>query len=238
MLLLRGHRLLFLKPRKVAGTSFEIALSKFADAGDIVTPIMMVDEAIRARLGFCGPQNYRWSYMEGLLRAPRETLLAIRLKEEARKFYNHISAADAKTRIGDADWDACRKVSIVRNPYDMVVSSYFWRQRNRQTLEPFESWCLANEAVLTQNNAQYRIDGRNVIDTYIRFEHFAEDIAALEAEMPGLAGLSACFAQITTKNGTRPKNSSARQLFGESDKARHMVERLNADELETFGYTL
>ncbi|HMP45378.1 MAG TPA: hypothetical protein PKD99_09760 [Sphingopyxis sp.] len=238
MILLREQKLLFLKPRKVAGTSFEIALSKFAGADDVITPIMKVDEPVRARLGFRGPQNYRWSVIEGLLRAPRETIVSLRLREMPRKFYNHISAADTKVRVGDAVWDACRKVSIVRNPYDMVVSSYFWRQRNLETLEPFESWCLANQSVLTQNNLQYLIDGRNVIDTYIRFEHFAEDIAALEAEMPELAGLRDCFAQITTKAGTRPKNASAKELFGASETARKLVERLNAAELERFGYTL
>ena len=39
MIVLHKQELIFLKTRKVAGTSFEIALSSFADETSIVTPI-------------------------------------------------------------------------------------------------------------------------------------------------------------------------------------------------------
>ena len=50
MIYLRDHNLLFLKPRKVGGTSFEIALSTFAGPRDIVTPITPSDEIGRAHV--------------------------------------------------------------------------------------------------------------------------------------------------------------------------------------------
>ena len=47
LLYLSKSNMLFLKPRKVAGTSFEIALSRSAGTADIVTPISLEDELIR-----------------------------------------------------------------------------------------------------------------------------------------------------------------------------------------------
>lgn len=50
MILLTDPKILFLKPRKVAGTSFEIALSAFANCNDVITPIAEEDEIIRQKL--------------------------------------------------------------------------------------------------------------------------------------------------------------------------------------------
>ena len=52
MILSHRYRYLFLKTNKTAGTSIEIALSKFCGPDDIITPISPEDEAIRRRLVF------------------------------------------------------------------------------------------------------------------------------------------------------------------------------------------
>lgn len=60
MIVSHRHRFIFIKTQKVAGTSVEIALSKFLGPDDVVTPILdPADEALRRRLGVCGPQNYK-----------------------------------------------------------------------------------------------------------------------------------------------------------------------------------
>ena len=45
-----AHDFIFVKTRKVGGTSLEIVLSSWCAARDICTPITPEDEAIRARL--------------------------------------------------------------------------------------------------------------------------------------------------------------------------------------------
>ena len=42
MIFLKDPNIIFLKPQKVAGTSFEIDLSKFASSSDIITPTTTV----------------------------------------------------------------------------------------------------------------------------------------------------------------------------------------------------
>ena len=56
MVLLRNHRLLFIKGAKVAGTSIEVFLSRHASANDIVTPIIPASPLHEPR-NYLGPDG-------------------------------------------------------------------------------------------------------------------------------------------------------------------------------------
>ena len=58
MIISHAHKFIFLKTNKTAGTSIEIALSKFCGPSDIITPISPEDEEMRRKLGYLGSQNY------------------------------------------------------------------------------------------------------------------------------------------------------------------------------------
>lgn len=213
MIYLEDHNLLFLKPRKVAGTSFEIALSAYAGPSDIITPIMKEDEAKRRSLGFRGPQNYRYSMAE-LMRLPaREKAKALYLRRAPQKYFKHISAKQVRARMGKERFDRAFKVSILRNPYDQILSHYFWQTRAADPRPDFESWLRANPSFLTLNDEQYRIGGREIIDFYIRYENREEDIRRLEAERPALAGLWDSFSSLSTKAGVKPSGTRAADYF-------------------------
>ena len=58
MILSHTRRFIFIKTRKVSGTSMEISLSKNCGGDDIITPISYEDELVRLDEGGCLPQNY------------------------------------------------------------------------------------------------------------------------------------------------------------------------------------
>ena len=57
MIVSHKHKFIFIKTYKTASTSLEIALSQFVGERGVITTIDQWDEAIRAELGFRGPQN-------------------------------------------------------------------------------------------------------------------------------------------------------------------------------------
>lgn len=206
MIVLHDQKLIFIKPWKVAGTSFEIALSKFASEADIVTTIPAKDENIRKNLGFVGPQNDTrpaW----GLVARGRCRFVGAALRSESvTRFTEHQSAYSIRRRLERNWWYNYTKLSIVRDPWDMAVSTYFWRHGNEKNKEgrplaPFEQWCVENEALFAAARKQYLIRGKPIIDRFIRYEQFEADVKKLECEKPQLAGLHAVFSSIKAKSG-------------------------------------
>ena len=62
MIICNPLKIIFVKTKKTAGTSFEIALSKFCESDCVITPITPNEEALRKSLGFRTAQNYKFTY--------------------------------------------------------------------------------------------------------------------------------------------------------------------------------
>ena len=92
MILSWKHKFIFIKGRKVGGTSIEMALSTICGPNDIVTPITPIDEKQRiAQGGRC--QNYSDSkddekkYLSNIEKMPNNKLDKTKIADG--KYYNH-----------------------------------------------------------------------------------------------------------------------------------------------------
>lgn len=104
MLISHKYEFVFLKGRKVAGTSAEILLSPYLrHKDDVITPISPFDEAKRTPFMTDGQKR--------------------RIKESSQDYYNHMTSAEilhaSKTpkKINDYFW-----FTIERHPYEKVIS--------------------------------------------------------------------------------------------------------------------
>lgn len=102
MIVSHRYRFIFLKTRKTAGTSIEVALSRLMGEADIITPIGREDEAVRSQLGYRGPQNF----LVSPLRYGVEEWRKLIFERHRTKFYNHIPAREAKRFLGDRIWNS------------------------------------------------------------------------------------------------------------------------------------
>lgn len=223
------RQFIFIKTSKTAGTSLEIALSKYAAAEDILTPISAEDEVTRRKLGYPGPQNYL---------APPGLLQKLRLKEPEMKFFNHMRAAQIRETLGRELFDRYLKVAVVRNPYDMVVSRYFWSHRKDPKASPaqFREWLSSRPKGLLKNRKITHIDGKSAVDFVIRFENFREDIPAFARKVGLPETLFDEFNATRAKSHYRPKLATTRDMFSGFDVGRAVVAEMFAEEIERFGY--
>ncbi|WP_417278517.1 hypothetical protein [Celeribacter sp.] len=235
MIFLKSSNVLFLKPKKTAGTSFEIALSRFAEKDDIITPISNVDENTRRTLGFPTCQNYLKRPREY---TPKDVVNLLRKGIQPKKYYNHIGAAKMRRRLGREVFDAAYKVSIVRNPFDMIVSLYFWKTRHEEERPSLQAWVKRNKSVLRRYMDQYYLNGKDVIDFYIRFENFEPDILELESQVPALKGLWSTFHSINAKGNIRPQKTTPASILSDQPEVKQMIHAIFGDLIERFDYQL
>lgn len=235
MIILKSDGLCFLKPKKTAGTSFEIALSKFATAEDIITRIREKDEVIRTELGFRGPQNYRRPLHRYRVQDIKRKIRRKRVKD---RYTQHMTASEVRKEIGKDDFDALFKVSMVRNPYDMAVSNYHWDNKRLNLNMSFEEWAQAYPGELGVNNAFYFDEGALCVDHFIRFDNMAEDIEVLESKFPTLAGLSGLMSRIKSKDDVRPKSVHFSEYYQSNTHIADNIRAQNAAIIERFGYAL
>ena len=230
MIISHRHKFIFLKTNKTAGTSIEIALSRFCGPDDVITPISAEDEETRRQLGYPGPQNYLASISGDGVPDPLGSTGERQPKDKLR-FYNHISAKEVKARIDEQEWNSYYKFCFERNPWDRLISLYFWRTRpeSRPTISEF----IRSGVPLTlkeRGYGLYTIDGEIVVDRVCRFENLSEELEAVRTRV----GIPESLELPTAKSRHRSDRRSYRDLLGEDDKA--WIAELFCDEIRMFKY--
>jgi hypothetical protein len=207
------HRFIFMKTLKTAGTSVEIELSRVCGPDDIVTPLPADDEVLRAERGGRPGQNYE---------APP-------LRE---RVHEHIRASKVRPIVGTEVWDSYFKFAIERNPWDAVVSLYYWMRRNDK-VDTFERFLtMPNlEQLATRNYQAYHLKGAIAVDRVLRYETLADEFAEVwrQLSLPGEPQLP------RAKAGARPEGSDFHDLY-DADSA-ELVRRAFARQIEELGYS-
>lgn len=234
MIISHQLRCIFLKTRKTGGTSLEIALSKFCGPDDVIAPIVPEDEAIRAKLGFRGAQNYDKPARERTL---KDRLNYLRWPKSLRVYYNHMPAPEVRAAIGDRIWNDYLKITLVRNPWDMFISFFYWEGAHRTYGEDRFADFVAEHANLPAwVRSVYSIDGQPVADYFVRHEALAEDLGELSAKLGLPEDLGTLMAGIRAKGGTRDKRRSATEFFPAGAPVTELVRLLGSPEVERFGF--
>ncbi len=163
VLVSHDREFVFLKTRKTAGTSIEMLLEPFcAPKGHVVTE---ATPCLRTRAGIVGRR---------ILPAPERRFF--------RRFFpdwrNHMAAVHVAKLLGPRRWNRYTKISSVRDPFDRMVSAFHWHTPDldpaRGIPDQFRDFLRGkwpNDDVIVS------VDGRMVVDHFIRFEFIREDLA-------------------------------------------------------------
>jgi hypothetical protein len=174
MIISHEHKFIFIKTKKTAGTSIELALSALCGPDDIVAPITEDDEALRA--AGSGPRNWR---VHGWWQSKRPLFKRrwLRVGAQDYGFYNHMPAKDARALLNDEKiWRNYFKFAFDRNPWDRQVSFYHHRYRREAIPPPFADFIHSDQRARLDNFEIYSIDGDLAVDFVGRFETLEQDL--------------------------------------------------------------
>ncbi len=228
MIVSHSHKFIFIKTNKTAGTSIEIALSKFCGDKDIITPISPKDEKIRTQLGHRGPQNYLVPFHDYAFR----DWIRFLLRGKRRKFYNHISAKEIKRLVGEEIWNHYYKFCFERNPWDRVISLYYWRYnaQQRETISEFiDSGAL--RALKRKGIEAYSIDGEISVDRVCLYENLEEE---LESVCNRQLDITERVNLPKVKSSFRKDRRHYREILSNDDKEK--IAKMFSKEIAAFGY--
>jgi hypothetical protein len=183
-----AHRFVFVKTRKTAGTSLEIALSRHCGPDDIVTRISPADEELRAAAGGVPPQN----------------------DDTDPSSYAHMGARRVIQVIGRQTWDDYFTFAVERNPFDVVASSWRYSSRKPSFTKTFAEFVRTPRRLdrLALNERLYRMGGRVICDEVYRYE----ELPAAVADISSRLGLDLDLPHA--KQGSGPHY---RELYGPGD---------------------
>lgn len=174
MIISHKHEFIFIKTRKTAGTSIEVALEKICGEKDIVTPVLPEVPGHRAR-------NYE-------------------------SYTNHTSAAEVRDKLSPEIWGQYFKFAIERNPWDKVVSMYYWRLGAKRVNCSFKEFCLRANGMKYGNYLMptdfhlYAQDGKLLTDYIGRYESLDRELdyisSILKIKLPSLTREKSVYRNV------------------------------------------
>jgi len=236
------HRFIFIKTRKTAGSSVEIALSRLCDGNDFITPLSFEDgpdETLRRESGGHPPVNWQkrwWQYRLG-----KELRHRIKRGVRASVLGTHATATQLRAYFGEAIWSGYYRFTIERNPWDRAVSRYWWmkyrhERDGRSGFPPIEEFLarVARERPHWLSNWEhYTIDDRIAVDRVLFYEDLPAGMAELESRFGVEAGTLA-LPEKRAKGGLRRDPRHYSQILSHAD--RELIARVCRREIAAFGY--
>ncbi len=218
MIVSHRWKFIFVKTRKTAGSSIERFLLPHLGPDDVVRGV----EARNA--------DGRFNPLPELASHPDRANARLTLEQCARgvRYYQHMPAWRLRNRVGTTLWDEYTTFCFERNPWDKLVSFYYWRNKDPEHRPPFEQWVRSTPNLRAWD--QYAIDDRVAVDEVGRYETLEVDLAAIL----GRIGLDVPIDLPHEKSGFRPGDRSEEVEF--SPALDEWVAGHFAREIELMGY--
>ena len=213
MLISHRKQFIYTKTHKTAGTSVEVYFEKY-----------------------CMPEG-QWTFRQvaNTEYVSDTGIIGLRATQpEGVTWYNHMPAAEIRDKIGEDIWSRYFKFCVVRDPFDKLLSGFFYGHRDRdwQQEDPvpvFREWVMSDKFGLDRD--KYVIDGELCLDHIIRFEALEQGIW----HVCGVLGVPYDPRQLPRLKAGFRNTTLPMSAFYDRETT-DFVCRKFAFELETFGY--
>jgi hypothetical protein len=242
MIISHSKKFIFIHGRKTAGSSISISLMRYLSSGDIVCEDL--DGVLKYGIK---PPDWNKSLLYLRPRDLKDGKIA-RFKAYRRfvkKSYNvrsaHLSAEQIKELVGKSNWKNYFTFTFERNPYERLISFYFWRTKNIPNPASFkeflnsiflnkEQWLKDNSLDGYSNLPFYMIDGEIAVDHVARFENLTSEIKYIYNRI----GISFDGWLPVEKMGNYSKETAQKKMYDSESIER--MKMIFEKEISLFGY--
>lgn len=218
MIISHSHKFIFLKPRKVGGTSVYIALSELCKPTDNLSYLISHNA------------NFDESFFNPISRCVETS----GVEQQNKNLTEHSIAKDVKEIIENTYWNDYSKVSIIRNPWEVEVSRYYWELGNERLPNgtSFSQYMDEHyEKYYHSNEPYYFIDNEMILDFVIRYENLETDYHAfLKSKRLPQNNLP------YTKSKTRKEKKHYSLYYEGNEKWINAIRKKNKKTIDYFGF--
>jgi len=222
------HRFIFVKTRKTGGSSVQIALAQYMDhPDDVVVPVVGSAEDGTPRLNNGVGKNaripvWRWRIKDFYWVAtgfPRE-------------YKEHMGARFIRRYVGRSVWDDYYTFAVERNPWDRLVSRYFYHfrpERGRSQIA-FNDFVESDILPAWSNWHLYTHKDQVIVDKLIRYDSLEDELREV-TDLLGIPRLELPRAKGQYRKDRRPYQEWY------NDSTRQRIAEVFSREIEYFGWT-
>ena len=190
MIVNHKYKFIFIKSFKTAGTSLEIALSKFCNKNDIITSIVEEDEKKRKELNFLGPTNNK-------------------------NFREHMSALELKRKLNKDIFNNYFKFVTIRNPFEQIKSAFYWHNESKKKEKKFfifkkkpknfnDFFKIKGHHIFEDEFNRYTENEKVLVNFFIRYENLKDDLNKITNILKLPESLYDVFKTIRAKTNISP----------------------------------
>lgn len=229
MILSHEHKFIYIKTKKTASSSIEIALSEICGPDDIITPIRSDLETMRVKPA----QNYRLDHPL----VPKRPLLKRLLGRPERNYhpsvgyFEHMPAWRVRAYVGEEVWSSYYKFTFERNPWDRQVSWYRYKTRNKREAPDFDRFNRNFEKAYVCNFDLYSMNDEIVLDFVGQYENLDADLEKAMSAI-NLAGK----IKLMKANVSKRANDEHGYREYYNDRSRALIAKWYAREISRFNY--
>jgi hypothetical protein len=191
------HRFIFIKTRKTAGTSIELALRPHLGPDDVAS--LLREDRTEATEG---ARNFRRSFRDYSLYDWRRFVM----DGKRQDFRNHLPASRIRQMVSRETWDSYYKFCVERDPFDKIISAHAWVTARRKmdgrpalTIQEFLEGDISNWS----DWPNYTENNEIIVNKVLRYENLHAELLTV-CEHLGLPTLTLPTAKAGHRTDRRP----------------------------------
>ena len=128
-------------------------------------------------------------------------------KKENQKYFGHMPVALVRQRIGDEKFYDAFKFTVVRNPFDQILSWYYWISATggKDLQMDFQKFVQKKSLEFFESNKEVFVeDNKSMVDEILHYESLNEELPRI-SERLGLPqkNLGEIYSKVKTNSFTR-----------------------------------